>query len=258
LVPASEQQRAPALDASPDRPAFGIEYRGALRATVGAEMPIWGHRANQEWAVLVLPLIELHNEPDPDSFVPNEYWRARIGLETWWTPWRRAADSFAVGLAVEHESDHSTARVDSTWGFTSLNDLALRTLTIITLGPADLALGAQLAVLFASCTRDPRECRSFAGATTLGAGASVVADFARSVGLAGVGPFLACSASGVVEAGEVASEKRLAVHAGVALEGPHGGLWQLFGLLFVGNDVGIHRATNLRKDLGVGLRWSPD
>jgi hypothetical protein len=244
------------LSANPNRAVFGLEYRTAWRATLGAEMPLLGRPGRDEWALALAPLVELHNGPHPDSFVPNEYWRARIGAEIWWSPLRTRSLVVLLGLAVEHESDHSTARVDSTWGFTTLNDAALKQLFVVHPGALALGLGLEVDLFAWSCTRWPQHCTSYGGTTTAGGALDLVADFADVWSVAGWQPYLAVEASGLLGRGEVAPESRIVARAGAWQRNPSAGLFQLFLLGFVGNDLGILRTRRV-QELGVGFAWSP-
>ncbi len=246
-------ERARALSASPNRPAFELEYRSAWRAALGAELPLAGRRSRDEWAFELVPLVELHNEPHPDSFVPNEFWRARIGAEGWWTPRRGRPLSFELGLAVEHESDHSTARVDSTWGFTTLNDLGMKELLVLDLGLLAVGLGLELDLFAWSCTRHPQQCTSYGGATSVGGAGYLVVDFAGS--LFGWQPFVALDGSGIVGHDELGPEERLVFHAGVHAA-KSSGIFQLYLLGFFGHEAGIDRSRSIRA-LGGGFAWSP-
>jgi hypothetical protein len=199
-------------------------------------------------------LVELHNEPQPDSFVPNEFWRARVAAESWWSPRRGRSLSLELGLAVEHESDHSTARVDSTWGFATLNDLGLKELLVLDLGLIALGLGLEVDLYAWSCTRHPQQCTSYGGTTSVGGAASLVADFAGS--LFGWQPFVALDGSGIFGHGEVQPEERLVLHAGGWHARESSGLWQLYLLGFFGHEVGVHRSRSVRA-LGAGFAWSP-
>jgi hypothetical protein len=252
----SAAERARRLGASPNRPSFGLEYRGAWRAALGAELPLGGRRSRDQWAVGLLPLVELHNEPHPDSFVPNEYWRARIGAEGWWSPRRGRSLSLELGLALEHESDHSTARYDSTWGFTTLNDLGLKELVVIDLGPLALGLGLELDLYAWSCTRRPQHCTSYEGTTTAGGAANLVADLGRSWSVASWQPFVAIDASGILGRGEMLPEERVVLHAGAWHSSQSSGLFQVYLLGFFGHEVGVHRNRSVRE-LGAGFGWSP-
>ena len=70
-----------ALSADPDSAVGEIGWQSSLRAKAGLPLHIveLGHGP---WFFLSAPsFLELSNEPGSGSFVPSQYWRARIQVE---------------------------------------------------------------------------------------------------------------------------------------------------------------------------------
>lgn len=250
--PAAERTRA--LDASTEASQFGVEWRGAARARFGAELPLAGERLTTPLALTLTPLLELHNAPHPDAAVPNESWRGRFDLEGWWRVSATRRRVHELGLALEHESDHDTARVDSLPWFLSLNDVALLGAHFVDLGRVRFRLATSLRYYVFTCTRITACDEPGDGASTVGGAVAV------SAALGGPArhttPFVAYELAGLAARLDVHDEARLVAHLGVARDGARTGLWQVYGLGFLGNDVGLRRHRSVAQ-LGVGVRWAP-
>lgn len=244
LAPAS----APTADTEALR--FGAQYRGAARARFA--QPLAFVSREKPFFVTLSPLVELHNDPGPDGFLPNENWRARIGL-VGGRRWAWNTGELAVGLAIEHESDHSTSRFDDDaqpW-FLSLNDAAVEVALSETLEPLVVSFGLASRLYFATCTRLFTCERSFQGSTTWGTAAN--ASLTTSEQKWGFRPFVAVHGALIVGNGEAIFERRLVVHAGFWRQaGPlH---WEIFGLGFFGNDTGFFRGRTVHQ-AGLGMRF---
>ncbi len=251
----SPLERARLMSASPDTPLFSFAHRGSLRATLGGELPVVGARGRDPMTLQVVPFIELHNRRGSDVLLPNEQWRGRLAVEMWRTesagvlPWE-------VGLAVEHESDHDTARGDSDYRFLGLNDVAARGLVVVPLGSVALSVSGDLRLMVWSCNRLATPCADFEGATTLGAALGIVADL-RATASGGWRPFLAVDLSGLVAQDSVAAERRVVGQAGIWTLSRRA-MWQLVVMGLAGNEVGMRR-TSVSGEAGVGVRfgWFP-
>jgi hypothetical protein len=244
------------LDASTEAPRFALEWRGAARARLGAALPLFGRRGPSTLALDLVPLVELHNGPHPDSPIPNESWRGRVGLEGWWRALGGERRRLELGLAVEHESDHDTARVDSLPWFLSLNDVSLNASHYRVLHGVGLALRTRLRTYFLTCTRIGACDEPMDGSSTVGGAAALAIDLGDVVNWGGFGPFAAVEASGLAPRLDVHSEQRVVGELGLHHERGSAGRWQLVLLGAWGNDVGLRRYQGVHQ-VGVGLRWSP-
>lgn len=246
------------ISASPDAPAFGFIWRKAPRAILSTTLPLVGAGDDATFGLRLTPFVEIYNNPGSLIILPNENWRGRLAAELWrlWAasdisqaPWFRA------GIAYEHESDHSSVRVDEpklVSAFRTLNDLNLR-LTASTASAAKLVLTAELdSHLYAfSCTQPNVDCLSNLSAVSYGGAVEVVSQLR----LAGDWhAFWSTSLSWILPSGELVEELRLVSHLGVWTR--HAGNWQAFILGYLGSDVGIYRETSLRQ-IGLGIRWAP-
>jgi len=242
-----------ALSASPDAPASGLAWRGYMRGTVGAALPIVRPGAGA-WRLELLPLIELHNTRG-DAF-PNHLWRGRLALGAT----VRATPSVAVSVLLEHESDHRTASGGTPpTGWLVLNDLGLR---VSWLAPASFTLLVRgtARTHFLTCTVDHLECATDLGLEgSLGVSGTVeaIVDAAHSEGDApGLTPFAAILAEALAPSDRIVGEARLVVNAGVTALSRETGRWQLLGIAWLGNDVGFRRERRVAH-VGAAVRWSP-
>lgn len=249
-------ERARHLDASPESPQFGADWRGAARARLGGELPLLGRRVATPLALELVGLLELHNGPAPDSAIPNESWRGRLAIEGWWRAVALPRRRHELGLVLEHESDHDTARVDSEARFLSLNALAFEMAHWAASGALSVELRGALRYHSFTCTRLGACDEPTDGQTTLGGSVGMGADFGPSLCWRRVAPFAALELSALAPRRDIVAEQRLVAQLGFYREGRYSGRWQLFALAFLGNDVGLQRAQRLRQ-LGVGLRWTP-
>ena len=114
------------LSASPDAPQLAFYWSGHLRARLSARIPFIGGLQEPGFSMALLPLVELQNQDGSDQALPNENWRGRLSVQGAWT-WGDEPDlpRFSLGGAVEHESDHATARTDAPDVSLQLNDVAL-------------------------------------------------------------------------------------------------------------------------------------
>lgn len=230
---------------------FGLAWRGALRGTLGADVPIVASRNSIVPSFVLVPFVELHNDRGSDSPLPNQSWRGRLALEAWWS-----GRSAGFGVGVEHESDHATSHAGAVRDFLELNDVALRALWTMPIGHAALTLGADARVYVFSCSRLGSGCEDFAGSMSFGATTSAVLDFGGARAAAGWHPFASVDASGITGAAQLVRERRIVAHVGAWSSTARAGTWALFVIGFAGNDVGIGRADSVAQ-IGVGASWTP-
>lgn len=248
------------LYASPDAPVFGFIWRGAPRATLSAALPLVGVAPEATSGLRLTPFVEIHNSDNSTLVIPNQNWRGRLSLEGWrlWRAQAKTEDGpwLRAGVAVTHESDHSSAREDAPRlisSFRMLNDLAVRMAastsaenTIVLTGELDSRL------FFLSCTHPSVDCRDSFNAFGYGGGLELTSQLRLQKGWHA---FWSLSFSWIVPSGDLLKELRVVTHLGL-WKRMMGGTWQMFVLGYSGNDVGIMRDTSLQQ-VGLGIRWAP-
>ncbi|HEX4355527.1 MAG TPA: hypothetical protein VHZ95_21525 [Polyangiales bacterium] len=240
---------AQSRSADPNTSAFGLSYRSAARAQLGASLPIYMPETSGAYFSLA-PLVELHEPRRSPQVLPSEYWRARLAVSGG-AFWQDDFASYLVTLGLEHESDHETAHAYSQPGFLAENAIAIDAIAGARFGEWSLYAAPMLRLYVASCTRDRSQCRNFRGDDAFGAQLDLTLE-APELGWAVI-PF--ASASGFVVAAHAAvrGESHLELHLGLSRRS-RWLLMQLFGLGYFGNDVGITRGERL-VEFGLGLRF---
>jgi hypothetical protein len=243
------------LSASPDAPTTGLAWRGALRGTLGLEVPVVQNAQEGGFNIHIAPLVELHNDRGSTQPLPNENWRGRLAIEASWMSVSdpELARWIAFGAGVEHESDHATARLGAPLTSLQLNDFFARTFGGSRLGKATVTGSLKAQGLVISCTRLDALCEDFRGSASFGAAVDGMVSGGRWLG--DFRPFASLHGSWVAPHRSLIEEKRLVIHLGFWERAPTG-LWQFFALGFLGNDVGIGRAEE-DAQLGIGVRWAP-
>jgi hypothetical protein len=245
-------RRSGASSADPNTPAFGLSYRGSLRAQLGASLPLWITPRRSGVIFSLNPLLELHEPARSPQLVPSEYWRARVSLAGG-AFWASEQTLYLIALALEHESDHETAHAYSHPGFLAQNAVALLAQGNLRHSGLVLRLSPYLRVYVLSCTRERSVCKNFAGDSAFGAQLDATLE-APGFALSELVPFLSASGFGVLPHAAVRGESHLELHLGF-LYSSRFLLMQLFALGYFGNDVGITRAQQVVQ-LGVGTRLS--
>jgi len=246
------------ISASPDAPVFGFIWRQAPRATLAATLPILGSDPDSTIGLRITPFVELYNRPHAALVLPNENWRGRVTGELWrlWTAGDKGAAAerwLRVGLAYEHESDHSSVRGNAPrLAFRTLNDLNVR-VSASTSPARRLVASAELdSRLFVfSCTQPDIECLNNLKAVSYGGSLDVVSQLRFGNDWHA---FWSMSLSWIVANAELVSELRLVSNWGVWKR--RGGMWQLFVLAYLGSEVGLDRDKSLQQ-VGLGIRWAP-
>jgi hypothetical protein len=246
---------ARALSADPNAPTFALVWRGSLRGTMSSRLPIAGHVDLAGFHLALLPLVELHNEIGDHDPLPNDDWRGRLSLEAGYTvtPAQTGFGWASVTFAVQHESDHRSARVDTGPGFLEHNDVALRGSLAVPLGGASIVTTWEGGLLAGSCTTFSPPCRDLRGATSLSEMVEVLATTRR---IGPISPFLSVVGMFVVPTGALSRERRLVAQGGLASRTQSRGLWQGGLVAFLGNDIGYTRTQTVHQ-VGLFLRWSP-
>jgi hypothetical protein len=239
--------------ADPNAPRFGLMFRGAMRAQMGATLPLLNVASNAGFALSLSPLIELHEPANSNQVLPSQYWRARVGVASSYG-WHAAEQRYQVSFAIEHESDHETAHKYSAPGFLTQNALMLGGYGQWLLGAVRLSVTPTTRLYVVSCTRDRTRCSNFRGDTSVGAQLDVMLD-APGWDIASLVPFMSVSALGILAHQDIRSESHIELHLGMWCTTPRL-LLQAFALAYLGNDVGITRAQRVTQ-LGFGLNISP-
>lgn len=237
--------------ADTEAPRFGATYRGAARARFGATLPVYIPERSGGVRLTLGPLLELHNDPKPASWLPSENWRAKLRVAASYR--FRQTDAFTdVGFALEHESDHTTARFDpdaEPW-FLSLNDLALEGRRFQSWGALTLYANLALRMYVATCTRLLSCDRSFDGDTTWGSAGNLT--LTTPLQWASLHPFFALHAAHIAPHGVAIAERRLVLHGGIWGNSANLG-FEFYVLGFWGNDTGFRRGDTVYQ-LGLGTR----
>jgi hypothetical protein len=252
LAPQAER-----LSASPDAPQIAFFWSGHLRARLSARIPFIGGLQEQGYSMALLPLVELQNQDGSDQALPNENWRGRLSLQGAWT-WGEdpAAPRFSLGGAVEHESDHATARADAPDVSLQLNDVALLGAVQIPKPRLMIRTDMQAVTYVISCTDINASCLDFAGSTSFGGIVDLVLDAGGARPVKGKWyVFGSVNGAGIVPNGDMIRELRTSLNFGVWSRSRLG-MWQFYALGFFGNDVGIDRANTVTQG-GIGVRWVP-
>lgn len=244
---------APVVSADPNAPRFGLMFRGAMRAQLGADLTLLGDDATPGLVLSLSPLVELHEPSGSDQVLPSQYWRARVALALG-HGWQADAHRYRLSAALEHESDHETAHEYSRAGFLTQNALRVSGDARWVLGALRLWVMPALRVYALSCTRDRERCTDFKGDASFGAQLDVTLD-AAAWAFASLVPFVGVSSVGVLGRQRVLGESHAALHLGV-WTGTPALLFQAFGLAYLGNDVGITRGLRVAQ-IGLGLSLSP-
>jgi hypothetical protein len=245
------------LSASPDAPQIAFFWSGHLRARLSARIPFIGGLQEPGFSMALLPLIELQNQDGSDQALPNENWRGRLSLQGAWT-WGddASAPRYSLGGAIEHESDHATARADAPDVSLQLNDVALLGAVQIPKPRLMIRLDMQGVTYVISCTNIESACRDFEGSTSFGGIADLMLDAGGARPVKGKWYiFGSVHGAGIVPNGDMVRELRTSLNFGVWTRSRLG-MWQFYALGFFGNEVGIDRGNTVTQG-GVGVRWVP-
>lgn len=245
------------LSASPDAPQMAFFWSGHLRARLSARIPFIGGLQEPGFSMALLPLIELQNEDGSDQALPNENWRGRLSIQGART-WGEEPDAprFSLGGAIEHESDHATARADAPDVSLQLNDFAVLGAVQIPRPRLMIRLDMQAVTYVISCTDINASCLDFAGSTSFGGIADLMLDAGGARPVKGKWyMFGSVHTAGIVPNRDMVRELRTSLNFGVWSRSRLG-MWQFYALGFFGNEVGIDRGNTVTQG-GVGVRWVP-
>ena len=246
------------LSANPDNPAMGMSWRAEMRGTVGGAVPILG--GEEDRLTLRLPLmVELNNRTG--NVLPNNFWRGEIGLVLGWRVpafGRKALLSFDI----QHESDHQSAGPEqqasgAPTGFLELNSVAVSgALPFELLGELVPRLTARLHLV--TCTLAVTPCTD--GQPGWGSTAFEASGELTWLGAAAppgrIRPLASVFVDALLPHALVRREERIVGNLGAWLHTAHRGDFELYGIVWLGNEVGYERAHAVHQ-LGVGLRWIP-
>jgi hypothetical protein len=264
LLLLSQLPDAEAVSADPDTAVLEAGERGSVRAKIGLEPDLVAIGQEPRFRLRLPAFIELLNPPGDSSWVPYDFWRARVqleGLEQFMlTPELR----FGVAQRLEHESDHPTApyatAASGQYGWVNLNALA----TIFTLrwrrGPDALNVAVTARLHLLTCTRDTDVCGlGGGGAGGLGFEGSVGVSYQRVLverAHSALDVFGAAFASYLPPTDLITLERRVTLKAGAGVT--QGAMGRLFIFLegWFGTQGGYLRNTGDIVLFGVGIGWS--
>ncbi len=252
-APAQPTWLSTRINADPNGPAYGLEYRGAMRGRFGDQFDLYGAESTPGYAIALGPLFELHEPRKSSNVLPSQYWRARISLAQSYGFVLREKYMLRVGALLSHESDHETAHAYSRPGFLALNDLAARVQLAGTQRHVAWYALADARLYFLSCTEPSRDCHNFRGDQTFGGQLQLGLALTQPL-LWQFVPFVAATFSGIVPHGDVIAERRLLTRLGV-YRALGESLLSLFISGSVGNDVGIVRNRTLNV-VGAGVSFT--
>ncbi len=244
------------LSANPDTPGVTFMWRGQLRGTLAARVPLVGRPQRPGLMMAIVPLIELYNQQGSGEVLPNEGWRGQLGLSAGWLWGERPTERrYLLGGYVRHESDHATAGTDAPSEALQFNEVTLLGAVQLPQPRLMVRVEVRARALFSSCTDIQSTCRGIKGDGSFGSEVDLILD------LGGAEPirkhwyfFSSVHGAGVVPNGQVIRELRTTLHVGVYVPVKFG-VWELFGLGFFGNDIGIYRGDTVYQG-GAGARWT--
>lgn len=255
------------FSASPDSASTSIGWRSQLHGRIGVVIPFVGETAGgagEGFALRLPAFIELYNFTA--SAIPYQLWRGRLVLDGSFA-WRTRTDDpnaplWRVGLALEHESDHSSVSVPR--GFVNLNSISVHGDGVVPLDARTVFYASAVARLHVlTCTRDPVLCDEKNGAGGSRAfEASVEADLSHALSTPTDDEdlwllFAATYATFLLPSELAVAERRATLEAGVADATRSRGTFQLFATSLFGDDVGFFRGTRQMVEVGGGIRWTP-
>jgi hypothetical protein len=254
----SDAQR---VSADPDLPATGLGWRGHLQGSAGAAVPLCLQSNPGGWAVDVPALIALSNDTaDP---APNNYWRGLVGLEVAYRKPFDSAGLASLALQLQHESDHetryTTADQFAPIGYYQLNSVGVQGDLPTRVAGERITFSATARLHVITCT-DTLACAT----ANAGHGSRTVEGVAQLIWNGSLTPpvryhprpVVAVYADAIVHNGLVRGEQRLVLNAGAWCPTVKEGIFELFAIGWVGNEVGYLRRTVVRQ-VGVAIRWSP-
>jgi hypothetical protein len=252
------------LSANPDTPSTGLSWRDYLHGSAGADVRFLAPGPEGGWVFDVPAMVELAN--DRDDPAPSDYWRGLLALHGGYRlgPRRGLPEGIELALEVRHESDHETRHSSSEegtpYGFYQLNSVSLYSEAPFHVYGQEVVASFIARFHVATCTSSVSACpvvNGGDGSRTFEALGEVVWTGAATPALAGHWrPALALFADGLVPNGVALEEHRFVAQAGAWVHLSAGGYFQVFGLGWLGSDVGYLRHDRV-KQLGAGIRWSP-
>lgn len=253
--PAFAESDLSLAEANPENPVIGTAYRGAVRARMGIRIPVLLPGSHDGWGLRMVPFIEIHNDPGSSQPLPSDNWRARARIVgSWERQYESWLSSVWVGFGIEHESDHRTAPGDDGRNVLVLNDLLGSAGVSIAPRRGELWLRTEARAYFATCTAHQRDCFDSSRSSSFGSTYELV----YRVGRRGAGAdafrfFTSIHGSFIVGRGEIIDERRAVAHLGTMAR-RETGLWQIYGIAWVGNDVGIDRQDRVYH-AGAAFAW---
>jgi hypothetical protein len=222
----------------------------------GLRIPLYGDREATGFHLELPALVELYNESIYEP-VPYQYWRGRIWLEpsyrfTFAPSSRKLA--LTIGALIEHESDHITG---TSGGYVYANSVAFRDELTVSLAGNYLTVANIIRAHFASCNQLPSTWAASTPGNTDAFESSLDVIFdGQLTPRTRWRYFGSLFGSWLLPHGGVRIERRLLFSTGFWIRTLKRGMFQFYGTLLVGNDVGFHRSTDDGIKGGGGFRWS--
>jgi hypothetical protein len=248
------------ISANPDAAVTEAAWQWGLRAKAGVSIPFIDDGSKPRFRMSLPFFLELHNALGDSSWVPFEYWRARVQLEARFD-FPLSPFIISTWARLEHESDHPTASIPT-------NDQGWVHFNSISGGGAlhweheahsvNVMLVPRLHLL--SCTRDPRVCGAGGGTTgdralEFSAGATYQWLFHQSETLT-FDLFASLWGTWIFPSDQIVTERRLVVRAGIGLARPRMGRAYIFLSGFFGTQVGYARNGPDVALFGCGFGWT--
>jgi len=247
-----------ALTADPDFPEVRFGWRGSMRGTLSVQLPLLRPERFHGFGLNLSPFAEFSGDVGDDEVLPNANWRGRAILET---SWERSYEEGTlgqvwVGLTLAHESDHRTSPAPADPQARSLNYWSPAVGVLLRPRRGLLWLDATARVYFITCTRSGGSCFGAPGNDSFGATADVVYDVGRAEAPENAFRFFVALHGGVIaENDAMFLERRVVLHVGTAARRVSG-LWQIYGIVWLGNDVGWFR-NEVYYQAGAAFAYAP-
>jgi hypothetical protein len=249
------------LSADPDTPAMGASWRGRSHALAGADIPLYVAPNPKGFLVNLLGSIQLDNR-EPNA-IPNNTWRGLLGVHVEYRLPLAKGGVLRLGGLVDHESDHETRyfpadQPQNPIGFYNRNSVAARAIWEIPLRNQRLTVKAVSRLHVATCNILPDVCAQrshWGGSRTVELSLEAIWEANGGAHPTGRwGPFAALFLERLFPNGLVTPEARVVSQGGVWIRMPVG-MFQVFGILWFGNDAGYLSHDHVHE-IGLGLRWT--
>lgn len=265
----AQERELRALEANHNATSLRYGWLQGTRARMSAPIGLAGDLNGEGLALLLEPLIELHNGPAQSAPVPFEHWRGRLALELGYRFQVGEDSGFAVALRLEHESDHESASPRGrgllllagsgplSTAFEYINDVGLRLAWTKLLGGGALRAVLAARLHFATCTQDDPSCQDVSlGGVTVEPSFDAVYDSEAAAADVDLALTAALHASITPETARTHLERRIQLLVGLRVPTKHRGTFFFQGALHVGSEIGNLRKTSSIAPGGfIGWIW---